>query len=469
MTVVNFNYPKFKYTIASTGQPGAGYKLFTYEEGTSTKKTTWTTLAKVAQNTNPIILDANGECDVWIDGNYKFVLALPTDTDPPTSPVWTWDTVRSTSDVTTTSSTSVSPTNGSFETDTDSDGIPDNWTESAYAGGTVAIDSTTSTHGNESVKFTSTGSGGGTLSTDEYYEVEAGKSVGVHFSIISADATTLNKVQVYWYNKSKVYLSTSDAYNDGVTNPTSWTRKYTNVTAPATAKYARIVITGVDPASATHSSTNFDNIELDTKFIGQVTATPAELNTMDGITASTAELNKLDGATVTTAQLNFVTGVTSSIQTQINNIHKNLLHVQEQQASGTNGGGSSAGLQTRTLNTVLTNEITGASLAANEITLPVGTYEIEASTPASNVGVLKGFLYNVTDTANILVGTNGYSAVGTNSSDRSFIRGRFTLAGIKNVSIRLYAGGATASIGLGWATTSGDIEVYTDVQIRKIS
>src|SRR5512139_3307957 len=95
MTVVNFNYPKFKYTIPSTGQPGVGYKLFTYEEGTSTKKTTWTSLAKTAANANPVILDANGECDVWIDGNYKFVLAPPTDTDPPTSAVWTYDAVRS--------------------------------------------------------------------------------------------------------------------------------------------------------------------------------------------------------------------------------------------------------------------------------------------------------------------------------------------------------------------------------------
>jgi len=37
---------------------------------------------------------------------------------------------------------------------------------------------------------------------------------------------------------------------------------YETATAPATAKYARIVITGVDPASTTHSTTNFDNIEL---------------------------------------------------------------------------------------------------------------------------------------------------------------------------------------------------------------
>ena len=39
-----------------------------------------------------------------------------------------------------------------------------------------------------------------------------------------------------------------------------------------------------------------------------ITATPAEINTLDGITATTAELNLLDGVTSTTAELNLVDG-----------------------------------------------------------------------------------------------------------------------------------------------------------------
>lgn len=49
-----------------------------------------------------------------------------------------------------------------------------------------------------------------------------------------------------------------------------------------------------------------------------VTATPAELNVLDGYTGSTADLNKLDGLTATQAELNYVDGVTSAIQTQLN-------------------------------------------------------------------------------------------------------------------------------------------------------
>jgi hypothetical protein len=43
-----------------------------------------------------------------------------------------------------------------------------------------------------------------------------------------------------------------------------------------------------------------------------LTATAAEINTLDGITASTAELNILDGVTATTAELNILDGVTAT-------------------------------------------------------------------------------------------------------------------------------------------------------------
>lgn len=43
-----------------------------------------------------------------------------------------------------------------------------------------------------------------------------------------------------------------------------------------------------------------------------ITATPAELNTLDGITSTTAELNILDGVTSTAAELNILDGVTST-------------------------------------------------------------------------------------------------------------------------------------------------------------
>jgi len=75
------------------GLPIAGGKLFTYLSGTTTKQATYTDSTGATANTNPIILDSSGRTPsgVWLTNgiSYKFVLALSTDTDPPTSPILT--------------------------------------------------------------------------------------------------------------------------------------------------------------------------------------------------------------------------------------------------------------------------------------------------------------------------------------------------------------------------------------------
>lgn len=63
-----------------------------------------------------------------------------------------------------------------------------------------------------------------------------------------------------------------------------------------------------------------------------------------------------------------------------------ILHVREEQAAGTNGGSFNNGSwQQRVLNTVVTNEITGASLSSNQFVLPAGVYRIKARAPAQSV------------------------------------------------------------------------------------
>ena len=77
----------------NTGAPAAGFQLFTYIAGTSTKQATWTDSTRTVQNANPLPLDSNGVGNVWGDPTlaYKFVWAPPNDTDPPTSPIRTVD------------------------------------------------------------------------------------------------------------------------------------------------------------------------------------------------------------------------------------------------------------------------------------------------------------------------------------------------------------------------------------------
>lgn len=82
--------------------PLSGGQLFVYQAGTNTKAVTYTSASGATPNTNPIIMNARGEpqnssgasIGVWMPtGNFKFVLALPNDSDPPTSPIWTVDNV----------------------------------------------------------------------------------------------------------------------------------------------------------------------------------------------------------------------------------------------------------------------------------------------------------------------------------------------------------------------------------------
>lgn len=79
----------------NSGAPAAGFKLFTYIAGTSTKQATWTDSTQTTQNGNPIILDSNGAAYVWLDPTllYKFVFTLPNDTDPPSSPLRSVDNI----------------------------------------------------------------------------------------------------------------------------------------------------------------------------------------------------------------------------------------------------------------------------------------------------------------------------------------------------------------------------------------
>lgn len=59
----------------ANGVPLAGGKLFSYDAGTTTPRATFTDQTGSTANPNPIILDANGEANVWIgSGFFKFVL-----------------------------------------------------------------------------------------------------------------------------------------------------------------------------------------------------------------------------------------------------------------------------------------------------------------------------------------------------------------------------------------------------------
>jgi len=64
----------------SDGNPLSSGKVYTYEAGTTTPKATYTDYTGGTENANPIVLDANGECDLWLlTGYYKFVIKNSSD------------------------------------------------------------------------------------------------------------------------------------------------------------------------------------------------------------------------------------------------------------------------------------------------------------------------------------------------------------------------------------------------------
>lgn len=67
-------YAKVQF-FDKNGKPLAGGKLYTYVAGTTTPLASYTS-ASGAANTNPIILDAGGRANVWLDCDYSYKFIL---------------------------------------------------------------------------------------------------------------------------------------------------------------------------------------------------------------------------------------------------------------------------------------------------------------------------------------------------------------------------------------------------------
>jgi len=154
--------------------------------------------------------------------------------------------------------------NGSFEVDTNNDSQPDNWELVPLAAAVIAIDSTSSVHGINSLQFLSGGSGGGSA-TSKRFDVISGSNFGMVFRYKSSSATSLTKIVVNTYDRAGLLLSELLAFSEGVNNPATFTKQIASAVLDATAVTAEIVLTGVDATGTTTSAattTHFENLEL---------------------------------------------------------------------------------------------------------------------------------------------------------------------------------------------------------------
>ena len=145
-----------------------------------------------------------------------------------------------------------------------------------------------------------------------------------------------------------------------------------------------------------------------------------------------------------------------------------LLHVRDEKTAGTDGGTFSGGSwQTRTLNTVVTNEISGASLSSNQITLPAGTYWVDAKAQSNFVGISKLRLRNVSDGTTAVVGLTGGDF--DNARAICHLRQRFTIASSKTFELQHRCQSGETNTGFGDGLNLGEIEIFADVCIWKIA
>lgn len=146
------------------------------------------------------------------------------------------------------------------------------------------------------------------------------------------------------------------------------------------------------------------------------------------------------------------------------------LRMQHQLASGVGAGNNLVGVNTRALNTVVKNTITGASLSSNQITLPAGTYKVRGSAPAFAAGAHQTYLYSVTDTATLIAGQSQNSQdSGTLYWDnRSGIEGEIVLGQTTMLELRHYMTAGPSTNGLGKPVSAGIVNVYAELVFEKV-
>jgi len=154
---------------------------------------------------------------------------------------------------------------------------------------------------------------------------------------------------------------------------------------------------------------------------------------------------------------------------------RQIFSVVDSKPNGVDGGTFTAGSwQTRTLNTIITNTISGASLSNNRITLPAGTYIVTAHAPGLDVNQHQAVLFGVSgDTGNLIVGTSENTTDNSLSTSnpvctKSVIVQHLTLSTTTVLELRHKCSVTRTGYGLGSAASTGAGEIYSTVFIERV-
>lgn len=152
-------------------------------------------------------------------------------------------------------------------------------------------------------------------------------------------------------------------------------------------------------------------------------------------------------------------------------LRKPFMHVQDQKAYNVDGGSSVADAWTqRTLNTVIHNDIQGASLVSNQVSLPAGLYYVEAFSPHNDAAAANFILSVFVNGTKKVQGPSGYNA------NMSFAQvcGVVELTSSGVLELRYYSGSSYATTGLGRSNNTGSVtdtsipSIYADLKIWQL-
>jgi hypothetical protein len=148
-------------------------------------------------------------------------------------------------------------------------------------------------------------------------------------------------------------------------------------------------------------------------------------------------------------------------------LNKPMFHVQDQKAYNVNGQTSVINSWTsRDLNTVIINQIPGASLGANSVNLPAGTYYIEGSSLIS--GNSQGISAIFVGGSRVLQGLMVISCLVNNLNALIIpVSGIITISSASVITLK-YLTGVNQSLGLGVNYSNGYMNAITDVTIPSI-
>jgi len=148
-----------------------------------------------------------------------------------------------------------------------------------------------------------------------------------------------------------------------------------------------------------------------------------------------------------------------------------MMYVVDEKPNLSNGGSSVIGANHRVLNTVKVNEIDGAYLSNNWVTLPAGIYWIECTSPVYKVDNVK--LVVMDSTGNYILTGTGYS---NDAGDYTVMNAegynRVVFDETRSIKVVTYVNRAQSTNGLGRAgsinSPSDTTEIYTTLRIWKL-